>query len=555
MRFAALLFAVGLLLRLLFVVATPDRDLAYAHALKGDAPLWQQLANEAAHPPTDRPLDPQLRLPLRPPAMHWLVSSLWDGNPGTAWRLRGLFAVLGALLAPLLYLGLRREFPARTAALAGGLAAVSTQLMLLSSGLHVETPYLVLVLLAFLDWPELRAGARPRTALRFGLLHGLAALLRAEHPLGFALLLLLAFCQHPEHRLRPLLLAALAFALTLLPWQLTAMQQVQAFNHGTPPALPTAGNLPWDADALAAVQALPSFQQLPVFGFVTDTARTRGERRVGRADLRVIEEAYGYWPEPLHVPTLSLYGPLNFFLANAPESDGGFSNAALRRPPPLAGGPQRYPPGLLQVLPLDGRMTPDFPPHLQALNHGYALGLDWLMSHPGDAARLLWRKLQFFWQGAATGLGGFNLPMGLSGTRRQVDMVTADGPLAAAWRLLLLAMALGGVWQLRRQPALLGWLVPLTTALLASALFFGYARLGALALPSVLLLLAACLQRATSALPAALPRRIGWLSLLLLVAVEGLRALTASPPAIDDRTTATGDPFPPLHYAVRKVRY
>lgn len=554
MRPALLLFVVALLMRCLFWVATPDREWTHAVACQGDAALWQQLAREQATPlPPGAQADLQLRLPLRPPAMHWLVSSLWNGDAATAWRMRLLFVLLAALHAPLLYLALRREFAPRIACIAGAGAAVATNLMLIGSGLHVETPYLLVVLLTFLDWPEVRRGAHPLVAVRWGLLHGVATLLRAEHPLLLLLLLLLQWRQ--GRRLLPLRWPLLGFAIAVLPWQVQAMRLVHRFNDVPRPELPAARTLPWEPAALDAVRALPAFQQLPVWQFVDDTVRCRGGTRVQRSDLQVVVEAYGCWPEPLHQAFVALYGPLNFFLANSPESDGGFTNAPLQRRPPLLGGPERYPPGLLQVLPLQGQLTPDYPPHLQALNHGYGLGWEWIAAHPAAALRLVLHKLQFFWQGAASGIGGYGLPMGLSGPRRRVDLVTAEGAIAAGWRLLVLLAAGIGLWRGRRHAALPGWLLPLLTGVVANVLFFGYARLGALSLPSLLLLLALAADGVVARLPARTARRVGTGLLIAVLATEALRALSIGAPRLDGRDIGTGQPFAEDGYAERRVQY
>ncbi|MCA8965767.1 MAG: hypothetical protein KDC48_12860, partial [Planctomycetes bacterium] len=220
MRTALVLFVFGLALRLCFWLGAPDRAMAWDVAFQGDAPLWQELATKTAQGVPDE----LLRLPLRPPGMQWLVSTLWNGDPATAWHLRLLFAALGATVAPLLFLLLRRHQGEPRAALAGGLCAAATPLLLLSSGLHSELPYLVLLLLSLFDQERLRTSPTAVAALRWGLLHAAMVLLRAEHTLTFvALLAVLALQRAPQ--LAPQLARSLSLALgaafaALLPWQL-----------------------------------------------------------------------------------------------------------------------------------------------------------------------------------------------------------------------------------------------------------------------------------------------------------------------------------------------
>mgnify|MGYP003379861347 CR=1 FL=1 len=73
-----------------------------------------------------------------------------------------------------------------------------------------------------------------------------------------------------------------------------------------------------------------------------------------------------------------------------------------------------------------------------------------------------------------------------------------DTALARGWRLLLLGLALAGVVaasRLGRFGALLPWLALSAAPVAAALAFFGYARLGALALPAFALLWALALER------------------------------------------------------------
>src|SRR5690606_34378552 len=95
---AALLFALAAVVRVLFVVATPDRTAGFSAFYKGDAPVWI----EAVQAGTTG------ELPFRPPGMRTWLELLWDGTLDGLSTARLLHALAGALLAPLVFWGLRR---------------------------------------------------------------------------------------------------------------------------------------------------------------------------------------------------------------------------------------------------------------------------------------------------------------------------------------------------------------------------------------------------------------------------------------------------------------
>jgi hypothetical protein len=187
------------------------------------------------------------------------------------------------------------------------------------------------------------------------------------------------------------------------------------------------------------------------------------------------------------------------------------------------------------------QLTFFYPPHLRLFNEGYTLGGRWIAQHPRDFARLAARKAAIFWSGAAHGLTGYGAPLGLSGTRRAVDLVVADaGPLAMAWRIALLLVALAGVAASWRTPALWPWLLFLITKLAVSVLFFGYARHGATVIPVLALLLALFARRFLDRIPITALAAI----LLLAIAVDAVRVATRPAVLIDGRPAAGIDPDP-----------
>jgi hypothetical protein len=523
------LFAFGLALRLLFQFATPDGGACWHIGFQGDAPVWQDLALRQHH----GWLDVELLLPFRPPGMTYGLALLWNGEAATVWPLRLLFAVLGAAVPVLVWRLLHGNVAEPIAFGTALLCAAAGNLLLLSSGLHAETPYLFLVLLSLLDQQRLGRqglgqqglgrGAGAFLALRWGTLHGLLCLLRGEHVLTMLMLGAVALAQRVRWHL--LLLAAVGAALPLVPWQLHANQLVARFNAGEPQLPPSA--VSWQPAALARLRLLPSFQQGPMFRFVSDTMQRRGRDAVEAADLDVIHDAFGCYPEPLRPTFVALQGPMNFWLACTPEGGGGFSGASLDRPPPLLGGADRYPAWLAQDRPRGGKFSLNYPPHLDLFVNGYRRGLDELARDPVGALQRLGDKLWTGLAGATGGLGGHALPIGLSGLRRPVDMVAATGVWPGIWRVLVLLSAVAGWWQLRRVAALQPLLAFTASRALILAAFFGHARFGALCLPAVALGVAATGHTLVGR--AGGQRWLGRLStaaMVSLLAIEAVRAAT-----------------------------
>lgn len=533
-RTAVSLFAASAAVRAVSWLATSDRGAPHAVGFQGDAPVWQDLAQKAAIGAPDLLFE----LPLRPPGMPFLVAQTWDGDPATAFGQRLLWNLVGALVPVAVWLLARQGFAARVALVAGAFAALSTNLVWLGSGPHAESPYLLLALLGMLPLQRLHAGARAASWVAFGAWHGALCLLRPEHALVFAAFAVVLWSgQRTRRRVGSLAIATVAFAAAILPWQLHAIAATRSFEQASV-ELPS-GALPWEDAARARIAALPSPTRAPALLFVDATMRHRGKRRVSAADVDVLVEAYGLLPAPLPMPFVALYGGLNFFLGNAPEAAGGFSTAALHRPPPLLAHPERFSPEWLANLPPPGQFSLSYPPHWNALAQGTRFGLAEIAADPVGWLGRCAVKLQHAWQGAATGLGSLGAPMGLSGVRRQVDLVVADTRAATAWRLLLLAAAAFGVSTARASFAMRCWLAFAVAKLATVLLFFGYARQGALLVPLVGLGAGLAWDRVASLVPQRLHRSLAWSLCALFVLGEIARLVTAVTPTVD------GTPFDP----------
>ena len=256
---------------------------------------------------------------------------------------------------------------------------------------------------------------------------------------------------------------------------------------------------------------------------------------------------------------MALYGGLNFYLANNRWATGGFTRAPLEVPPPLSGGPQRYPAFLIAGLP-----PPDlafsYPPHVEIVNHGYRLGREWIFGNPAGFLDLAWRKLGIFWSGVALGFTGYNLPLGMSGIRRAVDLVVPEGgPAVGLWRGGVLVAMLLGLWVGRREEALLPWLFLLATKLTTTVAFFGYAREGAVMIPIFALSVGLLARHGWSFLAREPTRRRAGVTMLCLlasalIAVEAFRWHSQPVILLDGRETGAADPYPGADYEERRLQ-
>jgi len=505
-----LLFLLAVVLRLVFWQATADRGWPYTALYKGDAEVWLEYA---AAVDDGRPFE--LGLPLRPPGMAYLVALLWDGGESGIALLRLTWCVFGAAAVLLIYLAVLRSFGFRLALATGLLASCSTGLMVLSSSLNNETPYLLLVAALLHQWERVRARPTVARLALWSTLHALACLLRVEHALLFALLsAVLAWSwarsgsPGPGWKLSAARLGVslVFFGLVLAPWHVKAWSAVHRFNTELPDEsrpdqaayalverhLPA---LTWEDGALREKERLPPFCRRAASAFVAATVAFRGRRVVTAGDFEVLDQAFGSRPRPLDAfPFVALYGGLNFFLANSEHASGGFTLAPLDQPPPLIGGPSAYPPPLVHGLP-PRKLNFVYPPHLEAINDGYRMGWQWIRANPGRWGRLSVVKLRQLWAGATMGLTGYGFPLGTAGLRRKVDMVVADdGGGRPVWRGVLLGLCIAGLVVARREAAVVPWVLLLLHKVVVTVLFFGYARHGATVAPVVILLVCLALR-------------------------------------------------------------
>ncbi|HEV8611209.1 MAG TPA: glycosyltransferase family 39 protein [Thermoanaerobaculia bacterium] len=556
---AIAIFAAAFAARVLFWQATPDRVWGWTAYMKADAPLWLEWARAIEVGSSF-----ELGLPIHPPGAAYLVSLLWNGRPSGVDFVRFAWVLMGALVPLLTFLALERSFGVRVATVAGTWAALSSGLLVLSTSINNETPYLVLAIGSLWFVEDLLE--RPKTG-RLALcsaLNAVACLFRVEHLLFFVPALgFLAIGWLRRDGSRAVRLAAVSllfFALPLLPWHLSAWRAIRRFNeqprqltpveqHAVRGVEESLAGLRWSPEAIRARDRLPSFLRRTASAFVLATVAHRGGHEVRGEDFRILEQAFGYRPRRLdRHPFVSSYGPLNFYLANNPASTGGFDRSPLEQPPPLGGGAASYPRALVQGLP-PGDLSFVYPPHLRLFNEGYSLGWKWIRGNPKEFARLAAGKLSIFWSGAAMGFTGWNLPLGLSGTRRAVDMVSPEGGFAAAWRLAVAAACLAGVVFARRQPALTPWLLFFASKVVVTILFFGYVRQGATVVPVVALLLGVALERWIPARPLLLAVPV----LALGVTLEAARFVSKPHVRIDGVIVGDQDPLPPDDHDAHRV--
>lgn len=506
------MFAIAMLVRVLFLYSTSDHSWPHSVLYEGDAPVWVRWAqalnrNEAF----------EFDLPMRTPAIAYALHWLCPHNvaaPFSSAKL--LWCAISAFSCAMLYVVVARSLSMRTAWIAAGLLCFSFGSYELATSLNNEAPYafvLVLLIGATLRWRE---APRASLAIALGVLHGVALLLRAEHVLlvvGF--LVWSGFATRSAIGLRSIALIVAAAVAICLPWSWRSHVAAKRFNEVETSFVDFSNAAPpWSSQAQDFLRQLPAFARDGNFRHVQFLAQASGKKRVDRADLEAhFANLFGYVPEPLSEWTLVCSkGALDFALANHPAGDGGFSRAAL----------------------LDG-MDPDpefafgRPSHLKLYNHGFALGLALIRADFADWTRLVGKKLERFCAGVTLGWSAYDLPYGRASRRWPIDLAT---PLDANsfCRMVIGLAILGGI--------LLGWrrdigalcLIVIAYKLFVTVLFYGYARQAVSIAPVFYVFGALAIDAALERLacPARLANGLGVALVLALVGCDIVRSRAAN---------------------------
>lgn len=176
-------------------------------------------------------------------------------------------------------------------------------------------------------------------------------------------------------------------------------------------------------------------------------------------------------PLPRFAPVTS-YGAFAFAIANHADADGGPNRD---HPLLVAESPSD------DTIPSQGELDFASPAVYDLYVHGYGIGLRWLVTHPGDAAALWWKKAAMTSGVFAYGYLQDNLPVGIEGTRRRVDQL--DPARRGLWPIHV-GLVLVGAWRLRRGGSRQLLLIAPLLAFAASVLLvYGYVRLGVAYLP------------------------------------------------------------------------
>ncbi|MCY1014977.1 ArnT family glycosyltransferase [Pyxidicoccus sp. MSG2] len=447
-------FGLSLLLRWLYLQASPDRTWPFSIFFYGDSRFFHSYAVDWA-----REKPSQATLPYHPPLFPWCLGLLYRlmGEPqGSAYPYKLVLAVLNSATVALTWAWWRRVLGTGWSLLGAALFASSFGWLVLSTTYSNEVLYALFLSATCALMLKHRAGPSWGGAVLLGTVMGLGSLTRAEHLYLWPFLLAWAWLYRGKTPLPALAVrwgaAVLVSALVLAPWAVHNARVLAEINART-----------------------PELEPLPELAPVT------------------------------------VYGPINFAMANHAGASGGFTPDSVNR------------------LGQDGNLDVANPAQRHLLLHGYAQGLAWMREHPADAARLCVAKLDRWLDGLGLGFGASNLPSGLSGNRAPVDLFVPEGAWLK-WPLLLLLLAGAALSLLPpwRTYALFTAVV-LHRALITLA-FFGYTR-GLLAIfPALLPLILLPLVALASRRPALAPRLPAFAAAALLLLWVEAFALTLGAP-------------------------
>ncbi len=378
--------AAGLILlawvhRIAFLLSNRDQDWPYTIFYEGDSEVFFKYARSIlAGTPYDN------GIPFHPPGFAWVLAFVHGlvGAGGAADRVpyfavKVVVALLGSASIGLLYL-LARPYVGRTVALLAALLGIySFGLSVLHIAPVTEGTYQTLLFLCLLFWTR-----------------------RFEHPLAAPPL----SGQNAPQRAGPWGAVVLGLLLGAL-----ALIRVEGALVGL--VLGGVGIVGW-LRSNREDTARPRWQgllpwALVLAGWVLAVApwTVRNAIRLSEANERLALAE----PLPLFVP-LTIYGPINLALANNPQADGTFSRAYL------------------SSASHSGVLDLKDPQHLRFILHGGEMARDWALQHPGAALRLLGRKWSHFFEAWRLGWTQWDVPGGLNGIRRPVDVFVPDSALA-----------------------------------------------------------------------------------------------------------------------------
>jgi hypothetical protein len=459
---ALIVFSAASAQRICQLANSPDCAWPHSAYYEGDATLYARFAQSLQLGSAF-----EYDLPIHSPGVAYLLSWMWDGRPETGLTVAKLFwCVCGSASCAILFVILLQwcgELVALTTAM---LAAASFGLTVQSCSLNADAPYTLLLLASVLLVMQFNAVPGRRGIALLGLLSGLAVLFRPEHTL---LVLMFAAYLAIRWRRRPvyLLILAASFLFVPLPWNIRSYRAIQRFNTVEPTPIDYASTpVRWTPEAIEYLRTLPAFAREANFKFISYLAQQRRQTVDRTMVEKFFRDEMGYIPRPLWpFVFVSNQAALSFALANCAQADGGFSTA------------------LLDDASATGVFSFASPRHLRLYQDGFAIGLRWMRNNPGDAMRLMGRKLSIFASGLVGGFSPWNATLSPGGLRRAADQVATPISEHPIWStVLLLFAALGLAFSLKSDLGRIFALV-LLYKLLVTVAFYGYARQSTSVLP------------------------------------------------------------------------